>query len=384
MTRPLVAGGIVIAFTVIVPAQIPSGSHDAPFRTIKIAFESGDGTPLSGTLTTPESTGPHPVVVYVQTAEAQTMDTRIQRPRGRVVEFFDLYRARLADANIAFFSYEGRGVMSGSSPPRYMDIDRAVYNTSTLENKVRDAVAAVQAVKQQPGIDGARIFLTGVSEGTLLAAETAARLPQDVKGIVLSSVLTDLREALTFMTSDGAYLQHRGHWDANNDGVIAREEFDADPKGVRRVMPNVGFDVFDLDRDGAYTIEERRRASKPLTDAIAQGNLEIVGAWLKTSAVIQTPDGWLADHFAHPSIWTFLSRLNIPVGIFHGEVDANTPVAGVRALERLARAAGRNNIEFHYFRELDHSLGGLMYFDTGVPSEGYQSLFEWVRRHAGQ
>ena len=55
-------------------------------------------------------------------------------------------RAAVAEAekNVAFFSYEGRGIRVGNSPPRYEKIDRAIYDTSTIDNKVRDIISAVE------------------------------------------------------------------------------------------------------------------------------------------------------------------------------------------------------------------------------------------------
>ena len=83
-------------------------------------------------------------------------------------------------------------------------------------------------------------------------------------------------------------------------------------------------------------------------------------------------------------IWTYLSQLDIPVGLFHGEIDGNTPVAGVRGLERQAMAAGKTKFEFHYFAGEEHSLGGLDYFLRGGPSEGYKELFAYVKRQTGR
>ena len=233
------------------------------FKTIEIQFRSHDGHAMFGKLTLPEMGGPHAVVLFVQTAEAQTVDTRIQNPRGGTLDYFDIYRREFAAANVAFFSYEGRGARTGSQPPRYVELDRSIYNTSTLENKVLDAITAVRILQKRPEIDAKRIFLRGVSEGTLLAAEAASRIPNEIKGVVLSSVLTDMKTAMKFMMSDGTFWQHQGHWDANRDGTITPAEFAADPRGIRKLMPT-GFELkmFDANADGNYTIEDARaRAS---------------------------------------------------------------------------------------------------------------------------
>ena len=359
-------------------AQVPAG---APYRAIDVTFRSQDGQELAGKLTMPESGGRRPVVVMIQTAEAQTADQRVQGPRGPI-DFHDLYRKELAAIGVAFFSYEGRGVRAGDQPPRYVSIDRAAYNTSTLANKVLDAIAAVRALRARADVDPSRVFLTGVSEGTLLAAETATRMPGEIRGLVLSSVVTDMREAIKFMMTDGAFLQHRLFWDANGDGRITAEEFEADRRGVRRAA-KLEFSTFDLDHDGVYVVEEMRTLGKAGVAAVDAADMTLLYRWLKGSAVLDVPDKWLEDHFAHGSTWSFLSQLDIPVGVFHGEADGNTPVEGVRGLERQAKAAGKSRMEFHYFPGLEHSLGGLDYFMRGAPSDGYKELFAYIRQQAG-
>lgn len=222
-----------------------------------------------------------------------------------------------------------------------------------------------------------------MSEGTLLAAEAASRIPGEIKGVVLSSVLTDMKAAMKFMMSDGSFWQHQGHWDANRDGTITPAEFAADPRGIRKLMPaGFEFKTFDANADGNYTIEDARMRTKPLTDAVDARNLDPVAAWLKGAAAVDIPEGWLADHFAHAPIDTFLLKLDMPVGFFHGEAAQLTPVSELRALERRMKTAKKSAIEFHYFPDLDHSLGGLQYFMRGTPFDGYRALFDYVRQQA--
>ena len=356
------------------PATAPA------FKTVEIPFSSHDGHPMLGKLTVPSAGGPFPVVVFVQTAEAATADTRIQGPKGPL-DFFDIYRREFAAMNVAFFSYEGRGARLGEKPPRYVQLDRAIYNTSTLDNKVQDAITAVRLVQKQGGVDPSQIFLHSMSEGTLLCAETAARIPKEIKALVLAAVLTDMKAAMKFMMTDGVFEQHRGHWDANRDGTITTAEFDADPRGVRKLMPS-GIELARFDRtgDGVYTVEDARMNGQTLVNAVDTQNMEVLGGWLKAVAMVDTPDGWLADHLKHSSIETFLSQLDMPVGFFQGEADALTPASEVRALEQRMNAAGKTKMEFHYFPRLGHDLAGLQYFIRGTPSDAFRAMFDFVRR----
>jgi pimeloyl-ACP methyl ester carboxylesterase len=367
-------------------AQTPAIVPIAGMTTRDIPFTSHDGYPMVGRLTLPDTPGPHAVLMLVQNAEAQPIDGEIRPdPAGPRVRVHNLFRENLAPLGIGFFSYQGRGVSSnaGGGPV----IDRAVYDTSTLTNKVRDGISAVRTLQKQPGVDASRIVLRGHSEGSLLAAGIAVEIPSEVRGLALTGVIgTTLKGATAFMSSAGIYLQHLGHWDTNRDGRITVQEFEADPKGIRKQMPpGFEFKNWDLNGDGVYSREEAVTLTKPLTDAVLSDNLDGFLPWLTASAVVQVPGtmaSWYRDHMAYPAMWDLLSKLSMPVGIFQGEIDANTPAADVRELEAKAKGAGKTNLEFHYFPGLDHGLGTATYFTTGRPSAAFAALFEFVNRLA--
>ena len=367
----------------LISAGVSAVAQDAARgKTTDVSFKSHDGHEMFGRLTMPASPGLHAVVIYVQTAEAMTADMRRPGPRGSTFNYFDLYREKLSELSVGFFGYEGRGVRSGETPPRYERIDSDVYNTSTLDNKVRDVLTAVSLVKQQPGVDPSQIFLLGSSEGTLLAAEAAARAPKEIKGLILYAVLSStLRDALKYMSADGNFLMLRKFFDTDKDGKISQKEFDDDPRRLRRsAMPTVGFGVFDLDGDGYYTVDEARTRVKELRQAIDADNFEIIDGYLAKTAMVSIPKGWAKDEFAQSPMWTFLSGLNMPIGLFHGSDDNLTDIEGVRKLEDQARKAGKTNMEFHYFDGLDHTLGIVEYFVRGTLPEGHKAMFEFVAK----
>src|SRR5262249_6551866 len=147
---------VLLLLTIRVDAARAGGA-----RTLEIPFATHDDYEMFGKLTLPESAGPHAVVIYVQTAEGMTVGMKRPDGRGGTFNYFDLYAKKLPEMNVAFFRYEGRGIRMGDSPPRYEQIDREIYDTSTLENKVQDILSAVQVVREQPDIDPSCIFLMG-------------------------------------------------------------------------------------------------------------------------------------------------------------------------------------------------------------------------------
>lgn len=324
---------MIVALTLAVAS---AQDHKPRTVTIEIPFDSHDGYPMLGKLTLPDPGSAdenirHAVVIYVQTAEAMTVDMTRPLSAGRTFDYFDLYREKLPEMNIGFFSYEGRGVRMGEHPPRFETVEPDAFNTSTLDNKVEDLLSAVRLVQRQAGVDAARIYLMGSGEGTLIAADAATRAQDDVHGLVLYSVLsTNMKDALRYRASN------------------------ATP------------------------------ANQGLVDAIGSAKYETIYPWLKTADTATTPTHWLEDHYAYPSMESFLSQLDIPVGVFQGEADAMFPVAGVKALQARLKQQDRTNFEFHYFDKLDQSLGLSHYFAGAPLPAGHQAIFEFLEEHLGK
>ena len=160
---------IAIAMFALAPGRAWAQAAIVPVpgtTTRDIPFTSHDGYSMVGRLTLPDTRGQHPVLMLVQTAEAATMDGELRNAKGVRVRVYTQYRELLAPMGIGFFSYEGRGVTSnaGGGPV----IDRTVYNTSTLANKVQDGISAVRTLQKQGDVDRSRIVLRGISEGTML------------------------------------------------------------------------------------------------------------------------------------------------------------------------------------------------------------------------
>jgi pimeloyl-ACP methyl ester carboxylesterase len=270
----------------------------------------------------------------------------------------------------------------GDKPPNYDSIDWDIYNTSTLENKVRDIMTSVQIVKKQPGIDARRVFLMGASEGTLLAVEAASRIPDQIKGLILYGVLSsNMRDNFKYIVTGGAFITWRGYFDTDNDGKISKQEYEADPHKFReKRLRNAPFEALDKNGDGFITPEDLALLPNPLRDAVEQSNFQVLDQWAKTSAGVATPKDWFKDHFAHPAMWTFLAKLDIAVGFFQGDMDQFTPISGVKDLEETARKAGKSKMEFHYFDGLDHSLNIYEYFQNGTIPAGHKAIFEFIKK----
>lgn len=340
-----------------------------------VTFLSYDSYEMRGKLVLPDLDSPRAIVIYVQTAEGMTLDVKRPLPGDKTFNYHDLYRKKFPEMGVGFFSYEGRGIQMGDEPPRYEKIDWNIYNTSTLKNKAQDVLSAIHTIRKIDGLEHTSILLMGSSEGTLVAAEAASIDPDQVSGLVLYAVMaTNLRECFTFIMSEGDFMRFRP-LDMDKNEIISKEEWE-------KYIKDYDFSQADLNKDGVFTVEDTKVGTKKYLDAIKSNDYKVLQDWARVSAALSVPENWFKDHFNHNDMWTYLSKLDFPIGHFHGDADRMTSIKALKKLESKAKAAKLSNMEFHYFDGLDHSLNIVLYFLKGELPEGHKAIFEFVDRVA--
>ena len=220
-----------IAGFLIQPAPPPAAAApaaDAAYTEGELTVGQG-ALALPATLAMPKGDGPFPAVVLVHGSGPQDRDETIGANRP----FLDLARG-LAARGIAVLRYEKR---TKAHPQAFTGADFTVDDETT-----DDAVAAVDRVRAQPGIDPTRVFVLGHSQGGMLAPRIATHSGH-VAGIIL--LAAPARSLLDLLPEQNRYLLADG-------GISAEEQAFLD----------------DLDRRIAAV-----RSDKPITSADTPLNL---------------------------------------------------------------------------------------------------------------
>jgi uncharacterized protein len=132
-----------------------------PYDEEEVIFHNtADDVTLCGTLTLPRSSGPFPVVILLQGSGPWDRDYSCDGHK-----FFLVWADHLTREEIAVFRYDKRS--AGKST--------GVYNTSTLENFAKDALAGVEYLKSRSEINPAKIAFVGHSEGGMTAFLAASQ-----------------------------------------------------------------------------------------------------------------------------------------------------------------------------------------------------------------
>jgi dienelactone hydrolase len=190
-------------------SPVPRSRDDAPVREQEqtpvrrlfeervFGFTPPDGVRLDGLLTVPRGGQriPYPAVLFVHDTGPLDRDATVGPNRP----FRDLARG-LAVFGVASFRYDKRTLAA----PRTI----AAADATVEEEVIGDALAALEALRSQSGIDGRAIAILGHGLGGSLAA-TIARRDGGVSGIVVlagsSRPLDELiRDTITRLGTEGA------------------------------------------------------------------------------------------------------------------------------------------------------------------------------------
>jgi alpha/beta superfamily hydrolase len=155
-----------------------------------VSFQSG-GETVIGTLTLPQDDGasaPFPVVLILpgltNTRNSLVITGTQESLYGRAARV-------LGEHGIASLRIDFRGL--GDSGGDWSD--------SSFTGQIEDALAAHEFVAAQPEIDATRLGLIGLSQGGLVAAEVARRVPE-VDSVVLWSPVSNPPDTYKFLMGD--------------------------------------------------------------------------------------------------------------------------------------------------------------------------------------
>ena len=363
-------------------SQAITGPPPAKVVDTVIRFAATDGTPLEGKLTVPaDAKGPFPVVYHLHGAGPRNYDNPVAQYKDadgqlRLYRYYDFYSHELARRGLAFFRMNKRGcTIEPSGQPR---IDRSVFSKATPSVLLDDYANGLDALRGRKEIDPKRIVLSGQSEGTRLGPQLALRSPPGILGIALAGYAADnTRDTVVWQNSVGPWRNIQKLIPAAADGTLTRAEYDAAVKQDASIPSKLPFASVDRDADGVVTAADMVRINRPRLDAILkavdEGNDDFL--W---QVVLNLSSAYLREGWDGESNYVTLLKLNIPLAIFHGELDGTTRVEGVRETEAAFRAAGKTNLAVHIYPGHDHYLNWTLQTSANGGPKPYQDAFAFA------
>ncbi|MBX2870528.1 MAG: alpha/beta fold hydrolase [Saprospiraceae bacterium] len=324
--------------------QEPQKPYPYKEEAVKYDNAKAEGVTLAGTLTMPNTNGPHPAVVLISGSGPQNRDEELVGHKP-----FLILADHLTRQGIAVLRYDDRGVEESTGD----------FATATSADFATDVEAAVAYLKTRKDIDASKIGLMGHSEGGLIAPMVAAE-SKDVAYIVLlagpgvsgTEILLLQQELIAKASQVPDQVVALNRKLNKRTFELLSEHGDDLPKAKEEIKK--------------YMNQEKERLSD--TDkAILEASM---GQFDQTFQQISSP--WFRFFLKYDPA-TSLEKVSCPVLAINGDKDLQVDAAqNLPAIEKALKKGGNTNYEIKALSNMNHLF---QTSETGSPTE-YGKLTE--------
>jgi len=141
-------------------APRPQNPKGRPYEIVEVSFTSEPDVVLAGEFTKPFGDGPFPGIVLITGSGPQDRNESLAGHKP-----FLVISDHLTKAGFAVLRYDDRGVAKSTGD----------YEMAALEEFSSDAIAAIEWLREQPGVDASMTGYLGSSEGGYIAPHAAIK-----------------------------------------------------------------------------------------------------------------------------------------------------------------------------------------------------------------
>lgn len=359
--------------------------HKKERRIMKIS--SFDGYPLEGKLTLPKGEDDvSKLVIFVHGTGPNTYENR-DVYEGIDLNTFETFSDDFSKRGIAFLTYNQRGIHITDNPPLFYDMNVDEYKTYLPLNTVEDLHYMIGEIKKVERLKNSKIYLLGVSEGTIISPLFAKKYPDEVDALFLWGYANkNLKDTLIWQLSGESFIcLFQECFEMDSSGRISKEAFDNGQKEMIVTGLGLGdnaFEVCDTNHDGYIDEDEIIALGKSLIGLNSDDFLTAAenrdDEWLLNNNMTKMTSRWLLQHASLCDNMELLPKLNLPISIFHGSLDMNCDVQGVYNTNERFQELGKTNLKINIFKGSDHSLNVAQYIIAGEMPEGIKAIFDSI------
>ncbi len=323
------------------------------------------------------------LVIYVNGSGQNTYDNKRKNPNGGFFNYHDFFRGEFVSNNIAYCSYNTRGIDIGDIEPLFVSVDENEYKKYKPLNSVKDIESIIRFFTELPEFQNARIYLLGWSEGTIIAPLVALRKNVRVDALLLAGYCNEnLKDNLVWQLSGhSSFVNLRKVLDKSNKGYISKVDFETADEKVKAFFGGLPFEVFDCNSDGRLDVSDFALLQKPYLDELLDAISKNDDEWLKSNyiyPVIKLTAGWFNEHFSLEPTKNILPQLDLPIFIFQGTDDASCSVQYAYDIKEDFEKTGKTNLHINTFENHDHDLNFMEWLIKGTIPAGIKCIFDTV------
>ena len=330
-----------------------------PYQEQEVTVDNkAAGIRLAGTLTVPQSKGPHPAVILFTGSGTQDRDMALLDHKP-----FLVLADHLTRQGFAVLRLDDRGAGKSAGNP----------STATTKDLVTDAQAAYTFLKTRKEVNPKKIGLLGISEGALIASSVAA-VNKDVAFVVLMAG-NAVPGVELLVSQNEAIFRATGLPDETLQKLLT----------LRRAQFEVAASGDDNDTAAIKIRSLEQEAKNQLTDQEKQQ----LGLTSQSESAITTQitTPWMRYYLAYDPAPT-LQKLRMPVLALNGSKDVQVPAApNLAATEKALKAGGNKRYTVKELPGLNHlfqTANTGLHTEYGVIEEtmapvAMETISEWMK-----
>ncbi|MCP4148872.1 MAG: alpha/beta fold hydrolase, partial [bacterium] len=292
---------------------------------------------LAGTLTTPKSGGPFPVVLLITGSGPQNRDEEVMGHKP-----FLVWADTLTRQGVAVLRLDDRG--TGKSTGQLRD--------ATTKDFAGDVLAAVEFLKKHNAVDPKRIGLLGHSEGGVIAPIVAAQSNDVAFIVMLAGTGIDGAEILLLQNELLSRAAGTPEDEIKSNSKISKKVFHV-VKNERNLKSAKEKIVTIINEAYAQMSDEVKKKPGVNLEALQRGALASLAPWLR--------------YFICYDPATALKKIKCPVLALLGAKDLQvTPKENHFAIKKALTEAGNKNFTVKVMPGLNHLF---QVCETGAPTE---------------
>lgn len=255
----------------------------------------------------------------------------------------------LLDKGIVIFAKQKRGIQHDPKTGTYT-ADFVRYAKSDFPTLKSDTLQAFEFLMRDPRVDSKRTALWGISEGTILATHLALHHPEVKEMDLVSSVVEDFsalyhRQIYELLPKDLMEI-----YDTNHDGFLSSSEI------TNLFLVDSGLHTFkNIDTDGDKQLSEKELSAE-IKRVVAESLIKKDDTFFLSKLGGSVSGRWVQSAMNLQALTPQILNLKVPTYLHHGTADSNTSVQPLYSLEKRAKAIGKLNLRFRYYRGLAHQL----------------------------